>query len=124
MQYMYSSLSLCPHIQYKSLSLGGGGGFVNGRRPASRIFTYRGGFWSLLTAITEESLCSILDVMAVYKSIFGQKKKQRSKLSITMFLVRTKTPAATAPPPAASPASSSKEQLSCDLILFCTCAIR
>ena len=46
------------------------------------------------------------DVMAVYKSIFVQKKKQRSHLPITMFLVCRKPPAATAPPPVASPASS------------------
>lgn len=57
------------------------------------------------------------DVMAVYKSIFVQKKKQRSQLPITMFLVHRKPeerpPAATTPtsatptpPPAASPASS------------------
>ena len=67
------------------------------------------------------------DVMAVYKSIFVQKKKQRSQFPITMLCVIRKPPAATAPPPAASPASSvasSEEQQSCDLILFCICAVR
>ena len=42
------------------------------------------------------------DVIAVYKSILVQKKKQRSQLPITMLLVRRKPPPATTPPPAAS----------------------
>ena len=64
------------------------------------------------------------DVMAVYKSIFIQKKKQRSQLPITVFLVclkpeerppaaTTPTSATPTPPPAAfpvSPAASSEEQ--------------
>ena len=45
-------------------------------------------------------------VMAVYKSIFVQKKKQRLQLPITMFLVHRKPPAVTTHPPAPFPASS------------------
>ena len=52
------------------------------------------------------------DVMAVYKSIFVQKKKQRSQLPITMFLVRRKPeerpPAATTPPPEATTPTSAQ----------------
>ena len=53
--------------------------------------------------------CNRIDeVMALYKDIFDQKKKQRSQLPITMFLVRRKTPAegtprADTPSPPASP---------------------
>ena len=57
----------------------------------------------------EFSYC-IDDVMAVYKSIFVQKKKQRSQLPITMFLVHRKPeerpPAATMPPPEATTPTS------------------
>ncbi|XP_064104045.1 tigger transposable element-derived protein 1-like [Macrobrachium nipponense] len=46
-------------------------------------------------------------VMALYKGIFAQMKKQRQQLPITMFLVRRKPPAEVSDttPPAASPAS-------------------
>ena len=54
--------------------------------------------------------CNRVDeVMATYKGIFVQKKKQRSQLPITMFLTRRqpqetqeRPPAATTPPPAAT----------------------
>ena len=59
---------------------------------------------NMVTAV--EFSKGIDDVMAVYKSIFVQKKMQRSQFPITMFFVIRKPPAATAPPPAASPASS------------------
>ena len=49
--------------------------------------------------------CNRIDeVMATYKAIFVQKKKQRSQLPITMFLTRRQPKETQEPPPAATTA--------------------